>query len=804
MTDLFAAVAPAYWAKGIPVMPLGIMSKAPIITGWRDYAREMPSEFVREQWMKLHRTNNIGLPAGAQAGMVFIDIDTTDPALEAAIMKIIPMSPWKRIGQKGCMLAYKYNGEPCKNISAKAGGMIVEIISDGRQIVMPPSIHPDTQQPYTSNCELLDVLDQLPSLPKDVYDRLRAALSGLIELGNSSSGDRHNMMEFVSAGARDVSMTRQAGFLAFCVMQGHATVLKALDDMVAWCDSKVMKVEGDQIDVAKGCSKVIEFIKNDIESGKILPPGWDEALSPADKIKWNLDFTEDQKEWTASQLNEYMFEQFNACAGPSDPKRKVIVDYVLGKLAKATSMQQLDEDAVLKNLCDNSGLGLKPQSYKVALRDLRKGPLDGANHTEIARAVVERWIKREGQIACWQGTLWGWEGDHWKKLDNQKFLDLIATEYGHLPAAKKLQDHKGILGVIFNILPQHLSAADVEGVNFLNGFLTKELKLLTHQPEQGATYVLPYCYRPELSGKCPKFFNYLYKSWGHAEDSGDKIRALREAMAVTLFGVATTFQRAFLLYGPGGTGKSVLLDIIEGLVPPEAQCAVAPDKWKARFAPAQLIGKLLNRAGELSNTQNIPGETFKQLITGEAMDAEFPYRGFVPFRSKAAQWFAGNCLPKTKDVSNGFNRRWLILGFDKLVTKEDKVLEYGKIIARDEMEAIVSWVVEVFPDLLRAGDYTIPKSHTDLLTTMANTNSDVRAWYASRVLQKEGAKTDGVELWGDFWGFQTHRMSGKRIVNTEFHRELQDILKEESRCFLEGSDDSVKYLGLSLKQRGGR
>jgi putative DNA primase/helicase len=45
-----------------------------------------------------------------------------------------------------------------------------------RMIMLPPSIHPQTGQPYRANCDLLDVLDDLPSLPEDFAKAVWAAL----------------------------------------------------------------------------------------------------------------------------------------------------------------------------------------------------------------------------------------------------------------------------------------------------------------------------------------------------------------------------------------------------------------------------------------------------------------------------------------------------------------------------------------------------------------------------------------------------------------------------------------------------
>jgi hypothetical protein len=56
-------------------------------------------------------------------------------------------------------------------------------------------------------------------------------------------------------------------------------------------------------------------------------------------------------------------------------------------------------------------------------------------------------------------------------------------------------------------------------VNFANGFLTEDLKLLPHNPDFGTTYILPFSYTPDDTA-CPRFMQFLHDSWGATWTSG--------------------------------------------------------------------------------------------------------------------------------------------------------------------------------------------------------------------------------------------------------------------------------------------
>lgn len=801
MDKIFSVEAPKYWAAGLSVIPLQLMAKKPALNQWSEYCANHPSEETKEAWIANYEFNNIGLALGAASRVVCIDIDHPDPAVEAAIMSVTPVSPWRRVGQKGCVLAYRFSGEPAKKLIDSKGDMVVEILSTGNQVVLPPSIHPKTQKPYESNCNLYDVIDQLPRLPDNYEEKLRAALSTVVQLNKTTKGgQRIKITEPVVAGTRDVKMIRMAGMLAHGVIQGNCTLHDAILDMQTWCEEKFQHTDGDNIDIPKGVGKIVEFLRKEVEAKKKkLPPGWDSELTPEQKAEWKLEFTDDQQQWPIDMLNEFIFTEFEKIKSPSDPKRREVVEFVLKKVAVSDSLSNMEVDLILKNLKQHCGLDLPIGSFIKMLKELKAGPVEGLNHTELAQEAIKTWEDRFGKLAFYQEKLWTWVGNQWVETKPQEVLKLISEEFGSLLAAKKWNDHTGILKVVQHHVQQYLSAVPQQGVNFQNGFLTSDLRLVPHAPEQGMSYVMDYNYLPETADRCPKFQGYLEKAWGHHADFGEKRRALQEAMAVTFMNCATSYQRAFFLYGPGSTGKSVILDIIDKLVPIQTLAALSPEDWDGRFSPSVLVGILLNRAGETDKDKKINGAIFKSLISGEPIQVEF--KGKNPFRfvPKAAHWFAGNDFPKSTDTSDGFNRRWLIFTFDRVVLAAEKIKDLGKMIAFEEMEAIVAWALQAMPGLINRGDYTLCQSHVETSRIMAMTNSNIRQWMGDKIVDKVGATMKAKDAWSSYWAFCATIMSTRRMTPAQFHADLSQILMEQGRfAAIDGPDGKI-YQNIELK-----
>jgi len=332
-----------------------------------------------------------------------------------------------------------------------------------------------------------------------------------------------------------------------------------------------------------------------------------------------------------------------------------------------------------------------------------------------------------------------------------------------------------------------LKRVDVQGVNFANGFLTTELELLSHDPDFGMTYTLPFRYMPELAGKSPLFFQFLEDCWGEDDDFEEKTQALQEALCVTLFGLGPRYQRAILLHGVAKSGKSQMLKIAESLVPEDAKAFVPPNDWSDRFMPTSMQGKIINICGELSERKKIDGQRFKDIVDGSEMSGQFKGQDIFKFRPICTHWFASNHLPKTDDASEGFNRRWLVLQFNKPVPPEKRQVDLGDLIAIQEREAICAWAVQALPRLLERNEYTLPKSHQQLIMEMAQENNSVRFFMQGsrrvRVIRDPedenfSSRTSEDALYKAYWSFCLGPGGAKPVGSRVFRARMRELQAE--------------------------
>lgn len=149
------------------------------------YRDRLPGEREIESWERAG-TGGVCLVCGqASQGIVAIDIDTD--ASVGPVSGALPFTPVRKRGRKGETLFFRNpHGVASKSFTLirpdKTRERLVDVLAEGRQTVLPPTIHPDTGQPYYWSGDFgLSEIDpaDLPELPADAHERIAAALGAV-------------------------------------------------------------------------------------------------------------------------------------------------------------------------------------------------------------------------------------------------------------------------------------------------------------------------------------------------------------------------------------------------------------------------------------------------------------------------------------------------------------------------------------------------------------------------------------------------------------------------------------------------
>lgn len=157
---------------------------------WSQWCDKQPPDFLHEKWEDWPDAG-MCLAHGAVVGL---DVDTDRREVSDAAQEAVGPSPVRRVGRKGWMGYYR-PGEGLAEHAArlrwydpeifttgpdgkKTYPPQVELLLNGTQSVLPPTIHPDTKQPYRwISAETLEdaAPGDLPEMPPDAVARLDAA-----------------------------------------------------------------------------------------------------------------------------------------------------------------------------------------------------------------------------------------------------------------------------------------------------------------------------------------------------------------------------------------------------------------------------------------------------------------------------------------------------------------------------------------------------------------------------------------------------------------------------------------------------
>lgn len=181
----YERVAYLYLERGYSVIPIAPGTKRPgqwsKDDGWRgmhDWERfhgRLPTEIELEHWYTWPDAG-IGLLTGKFSRVVALDRDY-DVRGTDALEAIIPWTPVKKKGAKGYTAFFRYNGE--RSCSFNIGGArVLDVLSDGRQTLMPGTLHPEGHTYVYLTEDTLEGYDpdDLPALPDNFLEQVAAVL----------------------------------------------------------------------------------------------------------------------------------------------------------------------------------------------------------------------------------------------------------------------------------------------------------------------------------------------------------------------------------------------------------------------------------------------------------------------------------------------------------------------------------------------------------------------------------------------------------------------------------------------------
>lgn len=244
--------------------------------------------------------------------------------------------------------------------------------------------------------------------------------------------------------------------------------------------------------------------------------------------------------------------------------------------------------------------------------------------------------------------------------------------------------------------------SDLSIINMENGLYNWQTgKFLPHTPDYYSVIQIPVRFDPDA--RCPN----IDKMINIVADEKDRMKCY-EMFAYCLYR-SYPIQKMFVLFGPGGTGKSYFLDVVQRMLG-DVNCSNVSmqDLAKDRFASSDLYKKLANICGDLDNTAMYQVATLKQLTSNkDRIRAQRKGEKAFNFVNFAKPIFSANHLPSSKDDTSGFYRRYEIIPFMHVFGADEIDQDFLDSLTSDaEISGLFNKVVSILCDLLVRNAFT--------------------------------------------------------------------------------------------------
>jgi putative DNA primase/helicase len=309
-------------------------------------------------------------------------------------------------------------------------------------------------------------------------------------------------------------------------------------------------------------------------------------------------------------------------------------------------------------------------------------------------------------LAKSQDFIYSYNGEFWKLLDREAleiFLGNCSAKLGvdEITASYhkfKSELHKQFLSIAH--LPKPETETNTVLINLRNGTfeITKDsINIRDFDRADFLTYQLDFDY--DQTATCPKWQNFL----NEVLPDVSRQNLLAEYIGF-VFARHLKLEKTLILYGTGANGKSVIFEVINALLGKENVSNYSLESLCGDYYRAMLANKILNYSSEISN--RLQAEKFKQLTSGEPIEARLPYGQPMTLTNYARLAFNCNELPKDVEHSEAFFRRFLIIPFDVTVPEEKRNPNLSKEIIETELSGVFNWMLEGLNRLLKQNRFS--------------------------------------------------------------------------------------------------
>jgi P4 family phage/plasmid primase-like protien len=422
---------------------------------------------------------------------------------------------------------------------------------------------------------------------------------------------------------------------------------------------------------------------------------------------------------------------------------------------------------------------------------------------KFARHMNVRYSQNESQFNEFDGA----EGI-WKKITRKVAMWLVTVYLETLADTMKVPElllkrtpalTSGILQFVEGCAPMGAppppSAKLMPMANGVLELLTAEPVLREYRQEDFFTYKLSVSYVPR--GKCERFLNELIRP---ALPNPDDLFLLQRDLGRQLF-AGNDAQTITILQGEGGSGKSVLISILEAIIGLSKIGYLRSNQLTGRFETHGFIGKstLVGKDVLPDYLNNQGAAVIKSLTGADRIQTEQKYGGKHDMRGIFYVIITtnGRLTIKLHGDMKAWRRRLVVYEFSRQTP--DKIIpNFDKVLLHEEGNAIFSWLVQGYlahhEELKEHGTLKLTPTQQQRVDDWLEEGDALRV-FAKASIQKGVGTITVAEIWDSFIAFAGKR-NWRMFGEQKFHEDFKAVMLE---LFGVAKSNHIRRLGVEVR-----
>lgn len=335
-------------------------------------------------------------------------------------------------------------------------------------------------------------------------------------------------------------------------------------------------------------------------------------------------------------------------------------------------------------------------------------------------------VGHDGMLFCVDPISHLWDGRHVADLTRN-----VAEKYDGLDNCKRATDYSSIAHHAITLASDLDFFADAPiGLACPSGFYRLDGGKVAIEPLSPLHRQRVQLLFDPVESPTPQFDQFLAETFAAttANECDQQILLVQEIVGAVMLGIAHRYQKAIMFYDPyGRAGKGTLERVIRALVPNAFVTAISPFNFNREYYLASLAGSRLNVVGELPDHESIPAAAFKSVTGGDLLTGRHPSHRTVTFKNEAAHLFMSNHLINTRDHSEAFFSRWIIIEFPNSRLRSGLPIDpsLADRIIEEEMPGIAYWALQGARRLLVQGKFSESIVHDRLMARWRRTSNSL-------------------------------------------------------------------------------